>query len=81
MVIERNLGNIERVVRLLLGLAIAVWLLSRPDFNGIDLFVTAICVALILNGVFSRCYLWYVLDIDTTSGADGVARNDCETVR
>ena len=34
-----------------------------------------VATALILNGVFSRCYLWYVLDIKTCE-RDG---KDCDT--
>jgi hypothetical protein len=63
--IERNLGNIERVVRLLFGLALAGWAVTRPYMNGVEWFVVVISVALILNGLFSRCYLWYILDLNT----------------
>ncbi len=64
--IEKNLGNIERLLRLFTGLFLAGWALSQPVLNGIEWFVIVISVALILNGVFQRCYLWYVLDIDTS---------------
>ncbi len=67
--IERNLGNIERLVRLLMGLLAGVWVLAQPDYNGMDLFITGVAMALVLNGIFSRCYLWFVLDIDSASGA------------
>ena len=63
--IERNLGNIERLVRLFLGVAFATWSFMQPALNVIEWFVVFISVALILNGIFSRCYVWYVLDIDT----------------
>ena len=63
--IERNLGNAERVVRFLFGLAMAVWALTRPHLNGVEWFVIVISIALILNGIFSRCYLWYLLDINS----------------
>jgi Inner membrane protein YgaP-like, transmembrane domain len=64
--IERNLGNVERVTRLLLGIAFAVWALVQPTMNGIEWFVVAVSLALIVNGIFSRCYFWYLLDIDTS---------------
>jgi len=80
MMIERNLGYVERIVRLLRGLMLAGWVLSRPDINGIDLFVTVISVALILNGVFSRCYFWYLLDIDTSNSKSGRSATRCESV-
>lgn len=64
--IERNLGNIERVFRLLAGLLLGAWAVTSTQMNGIEWFVMAISVLLIMNGIFSRCYLWYVLDIDST---------------
>jgi hypothetical protein len=63
--IERNLGNIERVVRLFLGVAFAVWAFSQPAMNVIEWFITFVALALMLNGIFSRCYVWYVLDLNT----------------
>ena len=64
--IDRNLGNIERIGRLFMGLVFAGWALSQPYLNGIEWFVMVVSLMLILNGVFSRCYLWYVLDINTS---------------
>ena len=63
--IEKNLGNAERVIRLLAGLALLAWALSRPQLNGIEWFVMLTSSFLILNGIFSRCYLWYLLDINS----------------
>lgn len=64
--IERNLGNVERVARLLMGIAFSVWALAQPAMNGIEWFVVAVALALMFNGIFSRCYLWFLLDIDTS---------------
>lgn len=66
--IERNLENLERLVRLVMGLCFGVWVLAQPDYNGMELFVSVVAVALILNGIFSRCYLWFVLDMKPESG-------------
>lgn len=66
--IERNLGNLERVTRLLAGVALLIWALLQGSLNGIEWFVIAMTAALIFNGLFSRCYLWYILDIDTRNG-------------
>lgn len=68
--IEQNLGNLERVVRLVLGLSFATWAFTRPEMNGIEWLVTLISLALILNGIFSRCYLWYIWDINTRGRQD-----------
>jgi hypothetical protein len=67
--IERNLGNIERVTRLLLGVAFAIWALLQPAMNVIEWFIVFVSLALVLNGVFSRCYVWYLLDIDTSESS------------
>ena len=71
MSIERNLGNLERVIRLALG-GVLLWLaVTSPSLNGVEWFVAIISTALILNGAFSRCYLWYVLDINTSGKRSG----------
>jgi hypothetical protein len=72
--IERNLGNFERVLRLLFGLAIGVWALIQPSMNGIELFVMVISMMLVMNGIFSRCYLWFVLDINSCTDS----REECK---
>jgi hypothetical protein len=63
--IERNLGNAERIVRLLGGLCLAIWAFLQPQMNAVEWFTTVVALMLILNGIFSRCYLWYVLDVNT----------------
>ena len=76
--IEKNIGNAERLLRLAFGLMLGVWFFTRPGLNGIEIFVGIISVMLILNGIFSRCYLWYVLDIDTTS--DKGRPTECKSI-
>lgn len=63
--IERNLGNAERVIRLMVGLLFGAWVLAQPSLNGGDWALVVVFIALVLNGIFSRCYLWYLLDINT----------------
>jgi cobalamin biosynthesis protein CobD/CbiB len=63
--IERNLGNIERILRVFLAIGLVAWLALQGDVSGVDWFVLAAALMLMLNGIFSRCYLWYVLDLDT----------------
>jgi hypothetical protein len=65
--IERNLGNVERLVRFTLGCLFAIWSLSQPHMSVTDWFVGFIALLLIMNGVFSRCYLWYLIDLDSRS--------------
>ena len=68
--IERNLGNAERLVRLVLGTLMFSWLYAQGSLNPVDWFVALVAIALVLNGIFSRCYLWYVLEVDTCRGDD-----------
>jgi len=75
--IERNLGNVERVTRLLFGLLFGGWVMTRPDINAMDVFVLVIAMTLVLNGIFSRCYLWYVLDINTTGKDEEQPTTSC----
>lgn len=63
--IEKNLGYIERLIRLAFGVLFLFRAFKQPNLNGIEWIVTAISVALILNGIFSRCYLWFMLDINS----------------
>jgi hypothetical protein len=63
--IERNLGNVERVARLILAVGFAGWAFMQPYMNGIEWFVVVISLMLFMNGIFSRCYVWYLLDINT----------------
>lgn len=72
--IERNLGNVERVLRLLTGAFLLMWALGQDFMHLVDWFVVAVSIALILNGIFSRCYLWYLLDINTCHSGD----KDCQ---
>ncbi|MEP1470379.1 MAG: DUF2892 domain-containing protein [Halieaceae bacterium] len=74
--IEKNLGNIERIIRLFAGFGLLLWALSRPELNGMEWFVMLISSFLILNGIFSRCYLWYVLDFNSCEGTDANCRTE-----
>ena len=77
--IERNLGNAERIIRFFLGMAFGGWALSQPTMNPIEWFVVVVSLSLMFNGIFSRCYLWYLLDLDTTGNrcADSGSASTC----
>jgi hypothetical membrane protein len=69
--IERNIGNAERIVRFSFGLLFAAWALSQPAIDTFaESLVIIVAASLMLNGIFSRCYLWYLLDVDTTTKRD-----------
>ena len=60
--LRRFFGELEEC-----GFWWSVWSAAcwRKLWNGIEWFVVLISMFLIMNGVMSRCYLWYVLDINT----------------
>ena len=63
--IERNLGNIERVIRAVAGLGLLMWALVQPSLTFTEFFAIGVALMLVFNGIFSRCYVWYVLDLNT----------------
>lgn len=68
--IERNLGNFERIVRLTMGLGLLVWAFIQPELTLTEIFVIAVALMLVFNGLFSRCYVWYVLNLNTSKTDD-----------
>ena len=75
--IERNLVNIERLVRLLIGVAFGLWAFMQPQLNGIEWLVIMTSLLLILNGIFSRCYVWYLFDVNTNKKAGPSSTSIC----
>jgi hypothetical protein len=63
--IERNLGNLERVARLVLGVILVGLAIKAPSLSITEMFVGFIGLTLILNGIFSRCYVWYIFNLNT----------------
>ena len=63
--IGKNVGTVERVFRLLAGILLALWSVTRPEMNGQAWFAALLALFLVLNGVFGRCYLWHVLNLSS----------------
>lgn len=63
--IGKNLGRLERTLRVLAALLLASWALSRPEFGGTGWLAMTVSLFLVLNGVFGRCYLWHLLHISS----------------
>ena len=63
--IERNLGNLERAIRLISGVA----LVALPSWQVLgsltEMFINFIGLTLVLNAIFSRCYVWYIFNLNT----------------
>ena len=75
--IERNLGNFERVIRLTMGLALMAWALIQPQLSLTEIFVIGAALMLVFNGIFSRCYVWFILNLNT---ADNDESTDCAPI-
>ena len=65
--IKKNLGFVERIVRLVLGVSLVVWLYIQPSFGLLQWGTSVIALFLILNALYARCYLWSWLGIDSAS--------------
>ncbi len=63
--IAKNLGNAERIVRLLLGVLVAGITAMQPEFGAFETLTSIIALFLVLNGLFGRCYLWFLLDVSS----------------
>jgi hypothetical protein len=63
--IKKNLGNAERVARLIVGLGLGYWTITHPNLTVFEWLLLLASFFLVLNSIFSRCYLWYILEIDT----------------
>ena len=68
--IEQNLGNLERVIRLILGVTLVGLAIMAPALSLTEIFVGFIGLTLILNGIFSRCYVWYIFNLNTADNAE-----------
>ena len=67
--IERNLGNLERVIRLISGVVLVALALMAPTLTLTEIFISFFGLTLVLNGIFSRCYVWYIFNLNTAENA------------
>ncbi|MEQ8517174.1 MAG: DUF2892 domain-containing protein [Chromatocurvus sp.] len=68
--IDRNLGNTERVLRLIGAIILAAWAASRSSHDILTPLALLAALALTLNFLFSRCYLWSLLGFSTCDDAE-----------
>jgi hypothetical protein len=67
---QRNIGKIERILRLCLGLVICTSVVLQGSINLADTLLMVVGSFLILNGLTARCYLWRWLGISSSSRAE-----------
>lgn len=70
--IERNIGKVERVVRLALSVLLVGWVAAGESFGVAQGVALLAAFALLWNSIFSRCYLWRWLGISSCT-----RRDDC----
>lgn len=63
--IAKNLGGVERGLRLALGMLLALWAVSRPELAAVEWLAAVAALFLVLNAIYGRCYLWHLLDISS----------------
>ncbi len=68
--INRNLGTMERLLRLAGAVLLAGWLLARGSHDILSVVAGIAALALFANAVFSRCYLWALLGINSCDPED-----------
>ncbi len=68
--IGQNLGIIERLIRLCLGLGLGAWSLTRPDFGVVGGVALLAACFLVMNSFFGRCYLWALFKFNTCEPRD-----------
>lgn len=56
--IERNIGPIERVLRLIFAIMLIGWVFSGKSFGVAQGAALVAAMALTWNSIFARCYLW-----------------------
>jgi hypothetical protein len=76
--IKKNLGNIERFLRLVVGVLLTGWAVSRPELDGFAWAAAVAGLFLVLNAVFGRCYLWHVLEFSSCGCNNVPASRICD---
>lgn len=66
MIMEKNVGPEDRVVRVVAGLALLVLLYFVEMSDIAQILVGIGAAALILTGLLARCVFYKMLDIDTS---------------
>lgn len=68
--IDRNLGTLERMLRLGVAVLLTGWLLARGSHDILSILAGIAALALFANAIFSRCYLWALLGINSCNPED-----------
>lgn len=63
--IERNLGSTERVLRLIGAIILSAWAVFRDSHDILTALALLAATALTMNFLFSRCYLWALLGLNS----------------
>ena len=74
LMIHRNLGLIERLLRFAIAIALLIWITGATAFGPLQAGAALAALALFWNGIFARCYLWKWLGLSTCKACPG---RDC----
>jgi hypothetical protein len=73
--IDRNIGKTERLLRLVLGIALISWVIGGATFGAMQGLALLAAFALLWNSVFGRCYLWKWLGFNSCDSKTGDCAN------
>ncbi len=63
--IDKNLGPVERILRLATAVFLGILVLSSSSFGVLEGIASVAALFLVLNALSSRCYLWSWLGLNT----------------
>jgi hypothetical protein len=63
--IEQNVGLADRIIRVGLSIALAIFVIQSPTFGAFEVLLIVAAALLFLSATFARCYVWYVFGVST----------------
>jgi hypothetical protein len=75
MKVKQNIGEMERMVRMGLGILFALLVVTALATKGIALGMAIVGVVAFLTGVSGYCPLYHLMGVDTSQKAGGGTRS------
>lgn len=63
--IEQNVGTADRIIRIALSIALAIFVTQSPTFGVFEVLLIIASTLLFLSATFARCYVWYIFSVNT----------------
>lgn len=75
--IDRNIGNPERVLRFFCATALLLWIVASDSLGFVQGIAAVAALALLWNSSFGRCHLWKWLGISSFKSKGSADNADC----